>query len=361
MRWLAIVDPHQSKPMLGDLEEAHVRAGGGDALLVRGALVLEMTVPDTRRPEPLLLFSQDGDWPLRLGIQAVPGGGISVVLAQAGAVSHATLNPTGNGRTGRLRLTYAWDSLAGYARLALEQADTDRVQISDFQTARPWRYQDLKTLLIQGPLRVLSGAVTSLALSNQPEPVGATPGLAPDTPVATPQGYRSIGSLQRGDLVMSEDGSVVPVLHVLKREVPALGFFGPVRLRAPFFGLQQDIQVAASQRLVLTGSEVEYMFGKPEVLVPARHLLGTSVAMAGRHESGRVNYCQVVLPGHEPLLAAGAALESLYLGSLRRDPVRLRASQLVDIERGLLPEHGAPRYPVLGAFDAAVLAERRVA
>lgn len=361
MRWLAIVEPHQGKSLLDGLETAQAQAGGGDALLVRGSLVIEMSVPDTQRPEPLLFFSQDGDWPLHLGIQAVPGGGVSMVLAQSGALSHATLNPTGNGRTGQLRLTYVWDSLAGYARLALERADTDRVQIAGFQAARPWRYQDLKTLLCPGPLRVLSAAVTSLALSSEPEPVGPVPGLDPNTPVVTPQGYRAIGTLQRGDQVVSEDGSVVPVLHVLHREVPAMGVFRPIRLRAPFFGLQQDIQVAASQRLVLGGSEVEYMFGKPAVLVPARHLLGTSVALPGESTDQCVSYSQVVLPGHAPLLVAGAVLESLYLGSLRRDPVRLRASQLIEVERASLPEHGAPRYPVLGAFDAAVLAERRVA
>lgn len=338
-----------------------MQAGGGDALLLQGTLVVEMSIPDSPRPEPLLLFAQDGDWPLQLGLQAVPGGGVSLVLAQSGALSHATLNATGQGRTGQLRLTYVWDCLAGRSRVTLEQADTDRVQITEFQTARPWRYRDLRVLLAPGPLRVLSPSVAYLALSDQPEPVGLAPGFDPDTPIATPQGYRRIRSLQRGDLVVSEEGISVPVLHVLQRQVPALGLFRPVRLRAPFFDLQQDIQVAASQRLVLSGSEVEYMFGKPAVLVPARHLLGTSVALPGQKAGGCVTYTQLVLPGHAPVLAAGAVLESLYLGSLRRDPVRLSASQLAKADRALLPEHGAPRYPVLGPFDAAVLAERRVA
>lgn len=364
MGWLAIVDPGQdggSKPDLRELEAAQMQAGGGDALLLCGTLVVEMSIPDSARPEPLLLFAQDGDWPLQLGLQSVPGGGINLVLAQSEALSHATLNATGQGRTGQLRLTYVWDCRAGRSLVTLEQVDTDRVQITEFQTARPWRYQDLRMLLAPGPLRVLSPSVSYLALSDQAEPVGLVPGFDPDTPVATPQGYRHIKDLQRGDLVISEEGNLLPVLHVLHREVPARGLFRPVRLRAPFFDLQQDIQVAASQRLVLRGSEVEYMFGKPAVLVPARHLLGTSVALPGKEVDRRASYTQVVLPEHAPLMVAGAALESLYLGSLRRDPMRLRASQLATAERGLLPEHGAPRYPALGAFDAAVLAERRVA
>jgi len=361
MSWLGITDLEQGRSDLSGLLQAQRAEGGGDALMLRGTLVIEMSIPDSCRPEPLLQFSQGGDWPIDLQLQAVPGGGVSLVLQHSGSLSHAVLNPSGSGRTGQVRLTYAWDSLAGYARLALERADSDRVQIALMPPPHPWRYQDLKTLVSPGPLRFTSTALTYLAVSDALEPVGPMPGLKPATQVATPQGYRPVDTLKRGDLVLSETGSSLPVLHVLHREVPALGIFRPVALRAPFFGLQQSIQVSASQRVVLSGSEVEYLFGRPAVLVPARHLLGTSVATPGQARGMTTRYTQLVLPGHTPLLAAGAVLESLYLGSLRRDATRLKASQLANVDRGSLPEHGPPRYPVLGAFDAAVLAERRVA
>ncbi len=361
MSWLGITDLEQGRSDLSGLLQAQRAEGGGDALMLRGTLVIEMSIPDNRRPEPLLQFTQGGDWPIDLQLQAVPGGGVSLVLQHSGSLSHAVLNPSGSGRTGQVRLTYAWDSLVGYARLALERADSDRVQIALMPPPHPWRYQDLKTLVSPGPLRFTSTALTYLAVSDALEPVGPTPGLDPATQVATPQGYRLVETLKRGDLVLSETGSSLPVLHVLHREVPALGIFRPVALRAPFFGLQQSIQVSASQRVVLSGSEVEYLFGRPAVLVPARHLLGTSVATPGQARGMTTRYTQLVLPDHAPLLAAGAVLESLYLGSLRRDATRLKASQLANVDRSTLPEHGPPRYPVLGAFDAAVLAERRVA
>jgi hypothetical protein len=367
MCWLGIIDFARGCSDLSGLVQALRTEGGGDALMLRGTLVVEMSIPDSPRLEPLLQFSQDGDWPISLAIQAVPGGGVSLILQQSGRLSHATLNPSGAGHTGQVRLTYAWDSLAGYARLALECADSDRVQIALLPPPCPWRYQDLKTLVSPGPLRFTSAALTYLAVSNALEPVGPMPGLAPETPVATPQGYRPVDTLQRGDLVLSESGDSLPVLHVLHREVPAMGIFRPVVLRAPFFGLQQAIQVSASQRLVLSGSEVEYLFGRPAVLVPTRHLMGTSVATAVAvpdHPRGKgmtTRYTQLILPDHAPLLAAGAVLDSLYLGSLRRDATRLKASQLAAVDRTTLPEHGPPRYPVLGAFDAAVLAEQRVA
>lgn len=331
----------------------------GDALLVRGTLMLEFHLPESTRPEPLLLYAQDGDWPLRLALQAVPGGGLSFVLEQSGAVLHQTLNPTSLGRTDRLRLTYAWDAPARTGRLTLEQADGSQMQIAALPGPKPWRLRDLQALT--GPLAYVAPAVEYLALSSSMEPAGPAPGLLPSAPVATPEGYRALGSLQRGDLVLTGSGEAVPVLQVVERQVPALGSFAPVRLRAPYFGLLQDIQVAPFQRLVLSGSEVEYLFGQPAVLVPAGNLLGTGTALPGTAGAPLITYRQAVLPDHEPLLAAGAMTESLFLGRLRRAPQRLAASLLAPLGAGALPEHRQPKFPVLRAFDAAVLAERRTA
>lgn len=334
-------------------------ASNGDALLVRGSLMLEFRLPETARPEPLVLFSQGGGWPLRLALQAVPGGGLSFVLEQNGAVMHRTLNPTVVGRTDQLRLIYAWDAPARQGRLTVERPDGSQMQMATLTAPKPWRLRDLHALI--GPLGYVAPAVEYLALSSAMEPAGPAPGLLPSTPVATPQGYRALGSLQRGDLVLDSSGAAVPVLQVVERRVPALGSFAPVRLRAPYFGLLQDIHAAPFQRLVLSGSEVEYLFGQPAVLVPAGNLLGTGTALPGEANAPLITYRQAVLPDHEPLLAAGAQTESLFLGRLRRDLERLAASLLAPLGPSALPEHRQPKFPVLRAFDAAVLAERRTA
>ena len=72
-------------------------------------------------------------------------------------------------------------------------------------------------------------------------------------------------------------------------------------------------------------------------------------------------YMQVLLPDHAALLAAGAVVESLFIGRLRRDRNRFAASLLAELDRSGLPEHGRSKYPVLRSFDATVLAERRIA
>ncbi|AZV80567.1 hypothetical protein EBB79_21195 [Parasedimentitalea marina] len=323
--------------------------------------MVELRLPNSQRPEPMVLFTQDGDWPVRLALRAVPGGGLNLVLEQSGTIEHRTLNPTESGRTDLLRLTYSWDAPRRWGRLALERVDGGLAQIVDLKNPRPWRLADLKAMLQPSPFRFVSSDVQYLALSDQIEPVGPMPSLAEHTPIATPQGYRSLATLQRGDLVLAGDGTTVPVLHVVRRSMPTLGSFHPIRLRAPYFGLQQDIDVAPSQRLVLSGSEVEYLFGQQSVLVPARHLLATHTALQPMIDQPVKTFMQLLLPDHAAPLAAGAVVESLFIGRLRRDKTRLAASLLAEFDRSSLPEHGRSKYPVLRSFDATVLAERRIA
>jgi hypothetical protein len=364
MVWLAVSSSHfnrfHSRGIESDAARDH-KETDQDALLVRGSLVVEMRLPNSQRPEPLVLFAQDGEWPVKLALRAVPGGGLNLVLEQSGAVNHWTLNPTESGRTDVLRLTYSWNAPQRWGRLALERVDGDQAQIVDLKDPRPWRVADLRALLQPGPFRFVSTDVQYMALSDQIEPVGPMPSLAENTPIATPHGYRALATLQRGDLVLAGDGSTVPVLHVVKRDMPTVGSFQPIRLRAPYFGLLQDIDVAPSQRLVLSGSEVEYLFGQQSVLVPARHLLATHTAFQPKIDNPTISYSQLLLPDHAAPLAAGAVLESLFIGRLRRDRNRFAASLLAGLDRASLPEHGRSKYPVLRSFDATVLAERRTA
>lgn len=332
----------------------------GDALMTRGSLVIETRLPVTHRPRHLVYYNRPGIWPLHLSLQAVPGGGLTLVLETGGEVLHRTINLSEAGRTDVLRITYAWDSQARWGQLALERTDRDQVLVLPVPAPRPLRFADALALVRPGADRYISPEVRYVALSDAIEPVGPMPSLTPDTPIATPDGYRAIKTIRRGDTVLTPTGEAIPVLHVLSREVPALGCFRPVRIRAPYFELQQDITLAPSQRLVLSGSEVEYLFGRESVLVPARHIAGSSGA--GPAPSGPVvTYWQLLLPRHEALIAAGTVTESLFIGRLRRKKTDLAASILADIDRTTLPEHGRSIHPVLHAFEAVILAERRVA
>ena len=111
---------------------------------------------------------------------------------------------------------------------------------------------------------------------------------------------------------------------------------------------------------MIDGPEVEYLFSQEAVLIPARHLVN---GFAARWEpSGpMVSYSQLLLPRHETLLAAGTAVESLYIGRLRRDTHQLASSLLAGFDRAHLPEHAKPAHQVLRWYDAIHLARQRAA
>lgn len=341
-------------------EQVHRFLVNEPVMMTRGSLVIETRMPVIKRPQPLLQYRRGGPEALHLSLMAIPGGGITFVIERQGRLSHCVLNHSEAGRTDVLRLTYSWDRRAGRARLAVERPDQDRVLIAPvtgdaFPTA-----EDIQALTQRGADWLLAPDLLYVAASDRIEPVGPMPSLHPDTPIATPDGYRAIHDLTRGDVVLTDSGEVVPVLHRVERHVPALGSFAPVRVRAPFFGLQADIRVAPSQHLVLSGSDVEYLFGQEAVLVPVRHLVGGSTTRSDP-AGPLVTYMQLLLPGHEALIAAGTAAESLYIGRLRRRKTELSASLLARLDRACLPEHGRSAYPVLRAYDALVLADQRAA
>ena len=222
----------------------------------------------------------------------------------------------------------------------------------------PLSLTDIRGLMQGRSDQTFASDMIFAALSDQIEPIGPMPAILPQTPMATPWGYKPVGSLRRGDTVSTRDDGVVPVLQQVSRRVPARGSFQPIRLRAPYFGLRQDIIVGPEQRLIIDGPEVEYLFGQEAVLVAARHLVNGFAAHA--EPCGPViTYAQLLLPKHETMIAAGTAVESLYIGRARRDVNLLSGSVLHGFDRSLLPEHPKPAHQVLRWHDAIHLARRR--
>ena len=330
------------------------------SLMVRGTIMLETRMSPNGKPQVLFGYQRDFPWARSLSIQAIPGGGIALVHEHGDDVKHAALRWKGTGRADIVRITYAWDAPRGWGRLSLERPEDSTVTSVNIVNPKPLFTQDLHDVMLAKGGRTLAKDAVFVALSTKIEPVGPMPTLCPSTPILTPWGTRVAGGLQRGDTVSTPDDGAVPILHSIQRTVPALGSFAPIRLRAPYFGLRRDIIAAPDQRLVIHGSDVEYMFGQESVLVPARHLVN---GYAARYEptGGTVTYTHLLLPAHQSLMVAGAALESLYIGRIRRKEADLQASILAPLDRNSLPEHGKPFFPMLKAFEAIALAAHRAA
>lgn len=348
MSWIAIAGDG-----LAWTDPARVAHAG--ALLPRGTLMVEAALGVAERPQVLLSIRREVPWPGRLSLSWVPGGGLALAVAQGERILEAVLKLPFEAREDLLRVSYAWNAPGRVGRLAVKRTDGTVLAWCTTAAPPPLAVSDARALVQAGPV---GGAFW--ALSDQVEPLGPMPSLAAEVAVETPFGPRALSGLSCGDTVVTRGGTVVPVLARVARRVPALGSFRPVRLMAPYFGLQRDVVVAPGQGLVIGGAEVAYLFGCEAVLVRAGSLVNGIAAV--HEEAGPVmDWHQVVLPGHEALCVAGAELESLYLGRLRRRREELAQTLLAEVPGGMLPEHGGTALKVLRPFEAVVLAEARAA
>ncbi len=331
-----------------------------DALMQRGSLLLETRLSPEGRPQSLLKYQRSYPRPGSISLQVLPDGGIVFVTAQGDDLHHATLPGTSDGRTDVIRLSYSWDAPKRWAQLTLERPEDGFIQTAQLAPPCPVQVEDLRVMMTCPRRRKMDSNVLFAAVSDRIEPVGPMPGLTSRVPILTQTGEKPIGLLRRGDLVVTENGDLVPVLQVIRRIVPALGEFRPIRLRAPYFGLRRDVVVAPHQRLIFSNSQVEYQFDKESVLVAARHLVDSQSA---HHANGPalVEYFHLLLPDHETILAGGTPMESLYIGRIRRKPEQLNASLLAKFDRSRLPEHGKPTHQALKSFEAKYLALSRIA
>lgn len=364
MSWIALADHSEArfaKSGLGcDAGRASTARMPEDGLLTRGSVVLETQLASDDRS--LRLFSYEGSLPWQFGlvVHALPNGGVTVVTGLGKDRLHAAATLEGVTAGAPLRVTYSWDAPARWARLALEHIGTGHIAMSDLRAPHPVPLSELHRMIAEPAGRVMDRHVRFIAISTEIEPIGPMPAMTAHLPIATPWGETGVAHLKRGDLVLNRKGESLPVLQTVRRVVPARGSFRPIRLRAPYFGLRRDIVVAPDQRLVLSGSEVEYMFDRTCVLVPARHLIN-GVSAFHVNSGATITYHDLILPGCEAVRAAGADLETMFIGRIRRKPVMLKASLLAGFDRGALPEHALSTYPVLRPFEAITLAESRAA
>ena len=361
MVWIALADRRSarfSKIGLGAQARRAATAALPDAApMLRGSIVAEGQVPTGDRPAHLLT----GKGPrFQLSLQVLPSGAGVLVLAIGGVLRHVIV-PLEWVRPGdTVRLIYSWDCALGWGRLAAETPMSDLQAMARVPQPQPVTLEQLHQCICGPTSAERDSHLNFVALYCGIEPLGPMPSLTAQVPVETAFGPRPASAIRRGDLLRCLSGGLVPVLQVLRRTVPARGLWRPVQLRSPYLGLQQDVFVSPSQRLVVGGSEVEYLFGREHVALVAQDLLGGSVAP--RAEGGQsVPYFGFVLPEAQAVIVAGVPMQSVNIGRIRRKPPALRASLLAGLNRAHLPEHAPSPYPLLNAFEATTLAAQRAA
>lgn len=319
-----------------------------DVVMARGSLMFEIGPSNATRPSTVLSLSGTGV--PGVNVQVLPGAAVSFAVECGGMVLYHLFPAADVPKTAAMRLSFSWDHDAGWAFLALERSGQRAVETAFFKNPPPLRMVEIKTLMQAAADPQTAPGLVFLALSSRIEPVGPRPSLAPSTRIGTPHGSCAIGMLQKGDLVRTADGEVLPVLHALTQDMPAAGSLSPLRVTAPRFGLERDLVLAGDQGLVLDSPDVAYHLGQNRAVIPASFMTTARPARQGP----LVRYCQLVLPVHTVLVAEGAPVASLNIGRLRRSPERLSLSLLAGEDRDTLPEHAALGYAVQRRYEAAL-------
>jgi hypothetical protein len=130
------------------------------------------------------------------------------------------------------------------------------------------------------------------------------------TRIRTPDGNQFVEDLGVGDPVVTYDHGTQIIRWIGRRHVPAKGAFAPVQFAANVLGNSRLLEVSQNHRMLRHGAAIHALFGAPQVLVPAKFLVGTPGVRL--REAGFVDYIHLLFDNHEIIWAEDALTESLY-------------------------------------------------
>ncbi|SIT91396.1 Hint domain-containing protein [Yoonia rosea] len=136
--------------------------------------------------------------------------------------------------------------------------------------------------------------------------------FAHDTMIETNEGQVAVQVLRVGDLVRTKDNGLQPIRWIGSRTVDAVGRFAPIEIAADVLGNDRPLVLSPQHRVMLSGWQAELLFGVPEVLVAAKHLVDDKKIL--RREGGTVTYFHMMFDQHEIVYADGAPCESFHPG-----------------------------------------------
>jgi hypothetical protein len=325
------------------------------SLLAKGSVVAEFDMgAEGRAPTRLIHFISDENWKRRFTIFLNADFSVSVEVQQGLARSYVRLSDWQVRPTGRARLTYAWDAPAKLGLLTIECLETGLASQTLFDCPIPIPRADFEKLAGGKQFTAHDSRLVSVAVSDAIEPIGPAPSICTGALVETEDGPRAIEKLQLGDLILTVNNSFQPIRWIIKQELPEAGSFRPIKLRAPYLGLSQDVTVGQKQRILFEGAEAEYLFGEDAVLIEARQLLGHPSATLLPAAFSRTYY-QILLDHHECIQLCGGWSESLFVGRLAEHPQVLATSRLAQLPSSAMPVHRNYIRPMLRNYETRTL------
>jgi hypothetical protein len=178
-------------------------------------------------------------------------------------------------------------------------------------------------------------------------PSSDLPGLSGAAMVRSVEGPCRVDALRVGQELVTLTGGVMPLRWIERRPRLCLGRAAPVRLRAPYFKLAQDIWVTPDTRVLRSGPAVEYMLGTEQVLVRAGDM--TMLAGAQRDRSLAVrNIYHLMLDDHACVMVDRCGIETALLADVVASDDARRTCHLVEQDK-------TPCLPVLDRAGAQAL------
>lgn len=177
--------------------------------------------------------------------------------------------------------------------------------------------------------------------------------FAGGTRISTPKGMVAVECLAVGDWVHTVDHGIQPILWKTDRRAPGVGASAPVRFNAGAFGATSEVKLSPDHRLLLSGFEVELLFGTDCAFASAKSLVGCPGV--SRIDQPLVRYIHLLLPVHAAVISNGLHSESLLAGDAAKGT--LGATFQTEYKR-LQPKIGDQRagYACLKMFEGRLLA-----
>ena len=150
-----------------------------------------------------------------------------------------------------------------------------------------------------------------------PDP-GVVPCFLKGTLIETDQGLRPIEDLHVGDRILTAEGDFAAIEWIASRKLDIQGsrerHLLPILIPKGSLGKdtpERDLIVSPSHRVLLRAPVFNLMFFSSDVLVPARHLVGTNGIRVCTHIR-QPEYFHILFEEHELVWSEGALTESFH-------------------------------------------------
>lgn len=184
-------------------------------------------------------------------------------------------------------------------------------------------------------ITLINGGNTNIPYTDIPSLICFTAG----TRITTPIGPVLIEHLKVGDLIITADHGLQAIRWIGKKHMTGARFLAyphlrPIRIKANGFkvnGPHTDLLVSPQHRIFLQSAEAQLMFGKKDILVPAKGLVNDTTVLTD-YRCPHIDYIHLLFDRHEIVQANGLWTESFHPGHMGLNAIETEArAELLEI------------------------------